>query len=94
MDEITSKLSTFCGSYIPANYIVDGVLSCDDPSSSTVIFKGILILPEGRNASEVKTKFTKWVSTNPHLNILGVQLKVDEMCRIDDQESTGPENNP
>lgn len=62
------------------------MLSCHDGSSSKVIFEGKIILPEGRNASEVKTQFIKWVSTNPQLNILGVQLGIDEMCHIDDEE--------
>ena len=47
-----------------------------------VVFQGRLILPEDKNASEVRDVLTQWVSTNPSLTIQGVKLEVDGTCPV------------
>ena len=56
-----------------------------------VVFQGRLILPEDKNASEVREVLTQWVSTNPSLTIQGVKLEVDGTCPVTISDFDGVE---
>jgi len=69
-----------CDCHIPANYIADERMICEDEDPSKVVFQGRMIITEDRNSSQLIDDIAKWVSTDPHLVIRGVQLEADKTC--------------
>jgi len=80
IDEITFQLRDFCHCSLSTSHIANGIFLCNPEFSSKVTLNGKIILPEDRNTSELKKDLIKWVSTQPCLEVFGVQLEVEKTC--------------